>query len=217
MTIFRKTLIGEKPYSLQTYFKNDFDILIPEWPGTSINDYKNDKENFEKMTDVCAKWLREKYQGKKIIIGGHSFGCWLALCLAKKLQDQDIVIILNNAFYDNQTAMLWTLSPFNKKFLQSVTTKVYKNDEILQTLKHLHKKIFILANPKDLICPYQDSQNLKRQNPEIELLNIFPDSRNFVYKNHMKINFEENFWIATNAVKEKYYLTEKDYNDYKKN
>ena len=32
----------------------------------------------------------------------------------------------------------------------------------------------------------------------------------------MKINFEENFWIATNAVKEKYYLTEEDYNDYKK-
>jgi predicted esterase len=215
-TIFRKNLIGETPYSLRTYFKNDFDILIPEWPGTSINDYKNDKENFEQMIDVCAEWLKKKYQGKKIIIGGHSFGCWIALGLVKKLEDRDLTVILNNIFYDNQTAILWTLSPFHKKFLKSVTTRIYKNDELLQSVKHLHKKIFILAHPKDFVCSYEDAQKLKSQNPEIKLLDIFPDSRNFSYENHTKINFEENFWIAQNAVEGKYFLKEEDYTKFKK-
>lgn len=224
MSIFRENLISEKNHSLYTYFKDDFDVLIPEWPGSSINNYKNDKKNFERMIDVCAEWLKKNYNGKKIIISGHSFGCWLALGLAKKLKDQDITVILNNAFYDNQTAILWTLSPIhdkffkpvNDKFLKAVTTKEYRNNIVLQDLYDIHEKIFILANPRDMVCPYHDAQKLKLENPRINMLDVLTDSRNFVYKTHTKINFEENFWIAQNVINNNYVLTENDYNAFKK-
>lgn len=216
MSIFRKSFLSDKPYSLRTYFKNDFDILIPELPGSSINTYQNDEKNFEKMVDVCAKWLRDNYQGKKIFIGGHSFGCWLALKLAEKLQDQDITVILNNVFFNNQTATVWTLSPVNEKFLKTVTTNVYDNNEILQRLKPLHEKIFILAHPEDRICPYEDAKKLKSLNPNVRLINIFKDSRNLSYHQHIKINFEENFWIAQNASHGAKFFTKENYKKFKK-
>lgn len=216
-SIFRKSFLSDVPYSLRTYFKNDFDILIPELPGSSINTYQNDEKNFEQMVDVCAKWLRERYEGKKIFIGGHSFGCWLALKLAEKLQDQDVTIILNSAFFDNQTAIIWTLSPVNEKFLKSVTTKVYDNNEILQKLKHLHNRVFLLAHPKDSVCPYEDAKKLKSQNPGVRLINIFKDSRNFSYRHHVKVNFEENLWIAQNAWQDSSFFTEENYKKFKRN
>ncbi len=216
MSIFRKSFLSDEPYSLRTYFKNDFDILIPELPGSSINTYQNDEKNFEKMVDVCAKWLRDHYQGKKIFIGGHSFGCWLALKLAEKLQDQDITVILNNVFFNNQTATVWTLSPVNEKFIKSLTTNVYDNNEILQRIKPLHKKIFILSHPKDFICPYEDAKKLKSNNPDIHLVNIFKDSRNFNYRYHVKINFEENFWIAKNDNEDANFFTETNYQKFKR-
>jgi len=211
VSIFRKTFLSDATHSLVTYFKDDYDILIPELPGSSINTYCNDKKNFEKMLNVCEKWLREQYQGKKILICGHSFGCWMALKLAEKLQDQDINVILNNPFFDNQTATVWTLSPINKKFLTSVTTKIYDNNEVLQKIKHLHKKIFILTHPLDFVCPYEDAKKLKDQNPNVNFVHIFNDSRNFNYKNHIKINFEEDLWIAQNASNDPDFFTEENY------
>lgn len=215
MSIFRKSFLSNEPYSLRAYFKNDFDILIPELPGSSINTYQNDEKNFEKMVDVCAKWLRDHYQGKKIFIGGHSFGCWLALKLAEKLQDQDVVVMLNNVFFNNQTATVWTLSPVNEKLIKSVTTNVYDNNEILQRIKPLHKRIFLLAHPKDFVCPYEDAKKLKSQNPDVHLVNLFKDSRNLNYRYHTKINFEENFWIAQNAHKNSTFFTKGNYQQFK--
>lgn len=215
MSIFRKSFLSDEPYSLRTYFKNDYDILIPELPGSSINKYQNDELNFEKMVEVCAKWLIDHYHGKKIFIGGHSFGCWLALKLAEKLQDQDITVILNNVFFNNQTATVWTLSPVNEKLIKSVTTNVYDNNEILQRIKPLHKKIFLLAHPQDFICPYEDAKKLKSQNPDVHLVNLFKDSRNLDYRYHTKINFEENFWIAQNANEDAIFFIEKNYKKFK--
>lgn len=216
MSIFRKTLISDKDYSLKKYFQDEYDILIPELPGSSINVYKNDEENFLKMLDVCAAWIKKNYEGKKIIVSGHSFGCWLALGLAYRLQNEDVSVILNNCFYDSQSAIIWTLFPLNKKFIKTFTGKIYSNDDILKNLNHV-KNIFILAQKKDFFCSYQDSVKLKQKYKNIKLINIFPDSRNFPYSQHHRINFEENFWIASNIENKNYSFIEDNYVTFYKN
>ena len=210
MSIFRKSLIGEEDYSLRKYFQDDFDILIPELPGSSINVYKNDEENFLKMLDVCAAWIKKNYSGEKIVISGHSFGCWLALGLAHRLKSENVSVILNNCFYDSQSAIIWTLSPLSKKFIKKITAQVYSNDDLLKDLNSV-KTIFILAQKKDFICPYDDAKKLGKKYKNVQLIDIFPDSRNYSYEYHHRINFEENFWIASNIENKNYSFTKDNY------
>ncbi len=212
MTIFRDSYTGLLPHSIRRYFQDEFDILVPEFPGSTINPYVNDEENFEKMLDVCAKWVKKNYSGKEILLIGHSFGCWLTLGLAKRLEDENISIILNNPFYDSQTAMAWTL-PVSKKLTYSLTKKRYSNDERLKDLGA--KNIFILATPKDPICPYTDALKLKEQYGFIKFVNICADSRGFIYKYHAHVNFEQNFWLAQHLHDDQYLFTEEAYDVFK--
>lgn len=58
-TMFWTSLTGNPYYTLKTNMQNDFDILLPEYPGYGINNHKNDRKNFEKMVKVYADWLKK--------------------------------------------------------------------------------------------------------------------------------------------------------------
>ena len=215
-SIFWKSLTGDYNYSLVSNFKDDFDIFIPEYPSYLAG---NNKKKFELMIKECAKWIRKNYNGQKIIIGGHSFGCWLALFLANKLKDQDINVILNQPFYDNKRAMVWTAQKFiGEKISNFLASVEYDNAKlILKLKKNKDLNIYITALETDHLCKYEDSIELSKLGDKIHFMHIMVNSYDFEHTKHRHINHEQNLWIAKNVIEGKYKLKLEDYNVFKAN
>ncbi|MDR2402071.1 MAG: alpha/beta hydrolase [Cytophagales bacterium] len=215
-TMFWTSLTGNPYYTLKTNLQNDFDILIPEYPGYGVNNFKNDRKNLEKMVGVYADWIQENYHGKKIIIGGHSFGCWIALSLTNKLADENVNVILNNPFYNNQTTMLWAVGKkYGETLTKFLTFVEYENDKLIKSLGGKNVNIYITSLKEDKVCAYEDSVRLSKLCDYVHLIDLCDNSKNFKHRIHRYVNHEQNLWISRNILNEKFYFSEADYDLFK--
>ena len=217
-TMFWTSLTGDPYYTLKTNMKNDFDLLIPEYPGYGVNNFKTDRKNLEKMLDVYTEWITDNYHGKKIIIGGHSFGCWLALKLANALvEEENIDVIMNNPFFNNQTSMLWVAGrKYGEKFVKLLTSVEYENDKLIKNLEGKNVNIFITAIKKDAVCSYDDAVKLAELGDYVHFIKVKNNSRNFKHTIHRYVNHEQNLWIAKNILQKNYNIAPEDYEKFKK-
>lgn len=217
-TMFWTSLTGDPYYTLKTNFKEDFDILIPEYPGYGVNKFKNDKKNLDKMVAVYAEWLKKNYSGKNIFVGGHSFGCWLALSLANQLEGEKVNVILNNPFYNNQTGMVWVAGrQYGEGLIKFLTSVEYENDKLIQNLVGRNVHVYITSLKKDQICSYDDAVRLSKLGDYVHLIKVKNNSRNFKHTIHRHVNHEQSICIAKNILAGNFDVKQEDYELFKHN
>ncbi len=70
------------------YFKNQYQFIIPDLPGTGASEFCNDM-SVEGMADIVKVMVDQKVQSpaEKIVLVGHSMGGYIALAYAEKYAD----------------------------------------------------------------------------------------------------------------------------------
>lgn len=215
-TMFWTSLTGNPYYTLKTNMEKDFDLLIPEYPGYGVNNFKNNHKNLDRMIDVYVKWIKEHYGGKNIIIGGHSFGCWLALKLANQLEGEQVNLILNNPFFNNQTSMITVAgATYGERLVKFLSSVEYENDKLIKNLEGRNVHVYLTPLRKDKICAYEDSVKLAKIGDYVHMIKVKDNSRKFKHIIHRYVNHEQNRWIAQNIVAGNFNFNQEDYELFK--
>ena len=145
-----------RSYCFLNYIKDDFDVLIVEYPSFSINKKEDIRTNFKKVLKEVNKWVGENYKDKKKIIIGHSFGCYLSLYCSNLSDDFNYDgIIIANPFSNLQSAVKHCtrsgiLYPF--AFLQK------KEYDCVEEVRKLKTNLVIVKLDSDHICPPGDAK-----------------------------------------------------------
>ena len=94
-------------YLKTNVFSEGYDLLIPEFPGYPNNkegDFSEEtrNEDIEKILKFCGTY----YRNKRIVIIGHSLGCYFATLLASKDESNSIFkkLIIACPFFTDKTA-----------------------------------------------------------------------------------------------------------------
>ena len=190
-----------KSYCFLNYIKDDFDVLIVEYPSFSINKKENIRTNFKTVLNEVNKWVEANYKNKKKIIIGHSFGCYLSL-YCSNLADSFIYdgIIILNPFMNIQSAAKHCtrnspVYPFS--FL------VKKEYDCIEEISKIKTNVVIIKLDKDRICPPEDAKilfdnfNNNNQNFKCELVDMAgKDSLSNKYYRHEFPNIEQALFFA---------------------
>lgn len=208
-----------KSYCLLNYIKDDFDVLIVEYPSFSINKKEDIRTNFKTVLEEVNKWVEANYKNKKKIIIGHSFGCYLSL-YCSNLADRfiyDGIIIINPFINIQSAAKHYTrnspLYPFS--FL------VKKEYDCIEEIRKIKTNLVIMKLDKDRICPPEDAKilfdNFYNNNHDFkcELVNMAEkDSLSNKYYRHEFPNIEQALFFAKRFCYKDY--ANITYDDYKK-
>ncbi len=208
-----------RSYCLLNYIKDDFDVLIVEYPSFSINKKEDIRTNFKTVLEEVNKWVEANYKNKKKIIIGHSFGCYLSL-YCSNLSDKFIYdgIIIANPFSNIQSAAKHytrnsPLYPFC--LLQK------KEYDCVEEVRKLRTNLVIIKLDKDRICPPEDAKILfdnfynNNQNFKCELVDVAEkDSLSNTHYRHEFPNIEQALFFVKRFCDKNYASI--TYDDYKK-
>ena len=161
-------------------FEKGYDLLIPElpgYPGNNEGDFseKTKNEYMEKILEFCKTY----YKGQRIVILGHSLGCYFATYLASMDNNNSLFnkLIIACPFFTDKTAAKY----IGKKstsccceccgtcLSECIVTPIYKeklsNEE---NIKKVKCDIDILYAPNDKVISPKDAESL---------FNIFKDQK----------------------------------------
>lgn len=190
-----------RSYCLLNYIKDDFDVLIVEYPSFSINKKEDIRTNFKTVLNEVNKWVEANYKNKKKIIIGHSFGCYLSLYCSNLSDDfnYDGIIIINPFINIQSAAKHCTRDSilYHFAFLQK------KEYDCVEEVKKLKANLVIIKLDKDRICPPEDAKilfdnfNNNNQNFKCELVDMAEkDSLSNKYYRHEFPNIEQALFFA---------------------
>ena len=164
-------------------FSEGYDLLIPELPGYPKNkegDFSEEtREGYiEKILDFCKTY----YRNKRIVIIGHSLGCYFATLLASKDESNSIFkkLIIACPFFTDKTAarniVKENIAPLcgiccanclNTTIVNPIYREKLSNEE---NIKNVKSDIDILYAPNDKVTSPKDAESL---------FNIFKDPKDY--------------------------------------
>ena len=171
-------------YLKTNVFSEGYDLLIPELPGYPKNkegDFSEEtrNEDIENILKFCETY----YRNKRIVIIGHSLGCYFATLLASKDEENLIKkLIIACPFFTDKTAAKY-IGKQNTScccvccgecLSECIVTPIYReklsNEE---NIKKVKCDIDILYAPNDKVISPKDAESL---------FNIFKDQKDYNIK-----------------------------------
>ena len=162
-------------------FEKGYDLLIPElpgYPGNNEGDFSEETrlKYMEKILEFCKTY----YKGQRIVIIGHSLGCYFATLLASK-DEENLVkkLIIACPFFTDKTAAKY-IGKQNTSccceccgtcLSECIVNPIYReklsNEE---NIKNVKCNIDILYAPNDKVISPKDAESL---------FNIFKNSKDY--------------------------------------
>ena len=162
-------------------FEKGYDLLIPElpgYPGNNEGDFSEETrlKYMEKILEFCKTY----YKGQRIVIIGHSLGCYFATLLASK-DEENLVkkLIIACPFFTDKTAAKY-IGKQNTSccceccgtcLSECIVTPIYR-EKLLneENIKNVKSDIDILYAPNDKVISPKDAESL---------FNIFKNSKDY--------------------------------------
>lgn len=166
-------------------FEKGYDLLIPElpgYPGNNEGDFS--KETRLKYMEKILEFCKTYYKGQRIVILGHSLGCYFATYLASMDEENTVFnkLIIVCPFLTDKTAAKY-IGKTNTSccceccgtcLSECIVTPIYKeklsNEE---NIKKVKCDIDILYAPNDKVISPKDAESL---------FNIFKDQKDYNIK-----------------------------------
>ena len=168
-------------YLKTNVFSEGYDLLIPELPGYPKNkegDFSEEtrNEDIENILKFCETY----YRNKRIVIIGHSLGCYFATLLASKNEENLVKkLIIACPFFTDKTAAKY-IGKQNTScccvccgecLSECIVTPIYR-EKLLneENIKNVKSDIDILYAPNDKVISPKDAESL---------FNIFKNSKDY--------------------------------------
>ena len=162
-------------------FEKGYDLLIPELPGYPGNNEGDFSEGTRlKYMEKILKFCETYYHNKRIVIIGHSLGCYFATLLASKDEENLIKkLIIACPFFTDKTAAKY-IGKQNTScccvccgecLSECIVTPIYR-EKLLneENIKNVKSDIDILYAPNDKVISPKDAESL---------FNIFKNSKDY--------------------------------------
>ena len=169
-------------YLKANVFSEGYDLLIPELPGYPENKEGDfSEETREEYIENILKFCKTYYRNKRIVIIGHSLGCYFATLLASKDESNSIFkkLIIACPFFTDKTAAKY-IGKQNTSccceccgicLSECIVNPIYReklsNEENIKNVKY---NIDILYAPNDKVISPKDAESL---------FNIFKDQKDY--------------------------------------
>ena len=171
------------PFLKTNVFSEGYDLLIPELPGYPKNKEGDfSEETREGYIDNILKFCETYYYNKRIVIIGHSLGCYFATLLASKDESNSIFkkLIIACPFFTDKTAVrnivkeniaplcgICCANCLNTTIVNPIYREKLSNEE---NIKNVKSDIDILYTPNDKVTSPKDAESL---------FNIFKDQKDY--------------------------------------
>ena len=171
------------PFLKTNVFSEGYDLLIPELPGYPKNKEGDfSEETREGYIEKILKFCETYYYNKRIVIIGHSLGCYFATLLASKDESNSIFkkLIIACPFFTDKTAarnmVKENIAPLcgiccanclNTTIVNPIYREKLSNEEKIKDVK---SDIDILYTPNDKVTSPKDAESL---------FNIFKDQKDY--------------------------------------
>ena len=172
----------QKPLLDKIVFEAKYDLLIPELPGyPGNNQYDFSEETRLEYMESLFNFCKTYYKDQRIIILGHSLGCYFATYLASMDEENAVFnkLIIACPFLTDKTAAKY-IGKTNTSccceccgtcLSECIVTPIYR-EKLLneENIKNVKSDIDILYAPNDKVISPKDAESL---------FNIFKNSKDY--------------------------------------
>ena len=130
------------------------DVLLFDYPGYGETGGTASPERFQKMADELVPLVRERAEGRKIVLWGHSLGGLVCSELAARLPETSGVIIETSARNAREVAEAWT-PWYAAPFVRIEIAEGFGDIDVAKALKGFRGAVLVLGGEKDGTLPVQ--------------------------------------------------------------